>query len=108
MTNEAVREIVEDWNGFIFALTDARAMWNKLQIFMDNNPVHGDNLPPKIQKLLSMHRRMQFTVAIVELADHWRAYGGLDSFFVDLPEDEAVREKYRNLIKKVKRGNGDA
>jgi hypothetical protein len=87
MTDEAVERTVEDWNKFILSLMEARGLWDKLQRALDNNPVHGDNLPGKIQKLLSMHRRMQFTTAIVELADHWRAYGGLDSFLVDQPEN---------------------
>ncbi len=107
MIDEAVVKTVEDWNQFILSLMKARELWSKLQLALDHNPVHGDNLPGKIQKLLSMHRKMQFTTAIVELADHWRAYGGLDSFLVDLPEDEAAREKYHTLINQVKRGNED-
>lgn len=104
--NEAVVKTVNDWNEFISSLVTARDRWDGLQRFLDENPIHGDDLPPKIQKLLSMHRRMQFTNAIGDLSDHWRAYGGLDSFFVEVPEDEELRKRYNSIMERIG-GNGD-
>jgi len=107
MSTEAVVRTVRDWNRFVLALTNARDNWDKMQQALDDDPVHGDDLPPEVQKLLSMHRRMQFSVAVKDLSDHWTSYGGLESFFVSLPEDEALREKYDTLITALKRSNGN-
>ena len=107
MNTEAVVRTVKDWNRFVLALTQARDRWDKMQRNLDDDPVHGDDLPPKVQKLLSMHKRMQFTLAIKDLSDHWRSYGGLESFFVDLPEDEALRENYDAIMTALRKGNGN-
>ena len=107
MSTEAVVRTTRDWNRFILALANARDRWDKMQRSLDEDPVHGDDLPPDVQKLLSMHRRMQFSVAISDLSDHWTSYGGLESFYVSLPEDEALRGKYDKLVTALRRRNGD-
>jgi hypothetical protein len=107
MSTEAVVRTTKDWNRFILALVNARDEWDKMQRALDDDPVHGDDLPPAVQKLLSMHRRMQFSVAIKDLSDHWTSYGGLESFYVTLPEDEALRERYDALMGALRKGNGN-
>jgi len=108
MSTEAVVDTVRDWNRFVLGLVTSRDLWDKIQQRLDDGLVHGDDLPPDMQKLLSMYRRMNFTLAIGDLSNHWRGYGGLESFYVDLPEDEALRERYDKLMTALRRGNGNA
>ena len=107
MSTEAVVETVRDWNRLVLAIQNAEARWDEIQERLMDKSVHGDDLPPKMQKLLSMHRHMTFTLAIKDLSDHWRSYGGLSSFYVALPEDEALRERYDTLMTALRRRNGN-
>ena len=105
MTSEAGIEVARNWNRFVQSLVRARDLWDKLQRDLEEDPVHGDDLPPKVQKYLSMFKRMQFTTALPDLADHWRAYGGLESFFVELPEDAELKEKYNEIVEPLREEN---
>ena len=79
---------VRDWNKFVRDLLSARKAWNRMQLRMDENSIWVENLPIKMQKILSRFRRMQFSVLLSDLVDHWRMSGGLEELYVELSNEE--------------------
>lgn len=99
---EELDKLLEDWNGFIKSLEEARQFWERIKnCLAENSRTFLDDAPAMTQKLLSVYGKTEFNVMIPRFVDFYRAQGGLDAMLVEIKKEE--EEEKQEVTYKTKK-----